>query len=89
MIGVLNFRYDCTNENRLKTSEKVRKREIDFIKEKKTEHLPHATIRSIGPESKSETFDLTTSRVQFGSEFKRGIADAQRARKMLLASFSS
>ena len=51
--------------------------------------MPQAntTIKTIG--DKTESLDLTSSRAQFGTDFKQGIADAQRARKMLLASFST
>ena len=78
----------------LKNNIKVRKREIDFIKEKHDEQLMPATISQLNQNQTGLTNDLTmasssASRAILGNDFKRGIADAQRARKMLLASFST
>jgi len=92
---ILNKYPQFVVDYRKRETEKIRKREVDFIKSKKDKNAdryyeddPDETInvKSMTLEgTKSE--DFTRSQIS-NNDFKKGIEDATRVRKMLLASFS-
>ena len=82
---------------RKRETEKIKKREINILRQKSAEFDPLSTQQNEEQTqfanctiiTNNETEKLNFSRTRPDTDFARGIAEASRARKILLASFAT